>query len=74
MYKLLILLTLFVGFLVSETKADATDHNDKTLSNIQATKDNPWDPRTGEIGTQATDDSGKGALPEPNESESSTEE
>lgn len=81
MSKALVIFTLFVGILVVAPKSEAAVGHVDTFKGINTLQNNPWDPRGNEIQgkddtatTDKRDGSGKEVLPEPEQSESQTEE
>lgn len=78
MNKLLGAIAFFAVFLMAENTAHADENTGSSLNkmgkHIEKPLDNPWDPRKGGEASSSQDDSGKEALPEPEQSESMTEE
>jgi len=72
MNKSVVVITLFAGFLVAAQKAEATVNQINIFKKMETLQGNPWDPLAE---TQSdTNSSGREVLPEPEQSESETEE
>ncbi len=72
MKKSLVIITLFLGFFVASHNAEAAVTNNNIFKSMKTLQFNPWDPRVEEE-SKETDSSGK-EDPEPEQSESETEE
>lgn len=71
MNRTLLVISLFVASLVVAQKSEAAVSNVNIFKGMVKAQNNPWDPRGKEASSPA-DDSGREAIPEPENSEQET--
>jgi hypothetical protein len=73
MNKSLLMVAIFVGCLAAAQKAEAATENENNYKSLDTTHNSPWDPR-GHEAAGNKDSTGAEVIPEPEQSESDTEE